>query len=529
MGRGTSRLRALITVLALAACATPSAAQAADPPAGAAMSDSLEYVSRVADTRNVISGKFDKVRGDDLLIVDGSWGLRTIDVSDPAHPKTLDSFLPADLRQATSTLQGGFWEGEDLDIDPSRRLAFLSLDPRHTDVNAPDSGCPLPRGSAKDPDCRSGIYVISYADPANLRQVGDFIPVPAGHTTTCIEHCRYLWTGGPARGDHQGFLGPLVTGGRGDGRPIWVTDMRNPAKPEVLEQPIDLYRNDGWTDYSHDVQVDGDGIAWTSGRGGIRGYATRGSYRDPFTGDKRPATPADPVLVAGGGVGGVASPNVIFMHNSMRPVDGAVRADGVPENDVLVGTEEQFNGACGTDGRLVFSQLTDSWGGDRAVASTPESPYRMKPISTWHPALNTPETTAPNNDCSAHYFDIDGGTLSQGWYSQGARILDISDAANPRQIGYFRVQSDGTAGNPSSNTWGVMLEHGLVWVIDRNRGVEILRLKESQGVKGKLASVVAPDMRSDPYAQQLVRAPSGLVCPLFRDSPAAVAAGQTRG
>jgi len=66
-------------------------------------------------------------------------------------------------------------------------------------------------------------------------------------------------------------------------------------------------------------------------------------------------------------------------------------------------------------------------------------------------------------------------------------------------------------------------------VIDRNRGVEILRLKESQGVKGKLASVVAPDMRSDPYAQQLVRAPSGLVCPLFRDSPAAVAAGQTRG
>ena len=88
----------------------------------------------------------------------------------------------------------------------------------------------------------------------------------------------------------------------GDGRPIWVTDLRNPAKPQVSDEPIDLWRNDGYTDYSHDVDEDAQGIAWISGRGGIRGYATRGRHRDPYQNRVRRATPFDPVLVAGGGV-----------------------------------------------------------------------------------------------------------------------------------------------------------------------------------------------------------------------------------
>ena len=62
----------------------------------------------------------------------------------------------------------------------------------------------------------------------------------------------------------------------GDGRPIWVTDLTNPYKPEVSDQPVDIWRNDGYTDYSHDVDEDDEGIAWVSGRGGIRGYATDG-------------------------------------------------------------------------------------------------------------------------------------------------------------------------------------------------------------------------------------------------------------
>ena len=94
----------------------------------------------------------------------------------------------------------------------------------------------------RNPKCRSGFYVISYADPKNLRQVGDFVELPAGHTTSCVDHCNYVWTGGPARREDLAYLGPFTAGGKGDGRPIWVTDLRNPAHPRVFEKPIDLGR-----------------------------------------------------------------------------------------------------------------------------------------------------------------------------------------------------------------------------------------------------------------------------------------------
>ena len=102
-------------------------------------------------------------------------------------------------------------------------------------------------------------------------------------------------------------------GARGDGRPIWVTDLKNPAKPKVYGQPIDLWRNDGLTDYSHDVDEDERGVAWVAGRGGIRGYATEGRHRDPYQNRVREATPFDPILVAGGG----------FLYLALAQITGA--------------------------------------------------------------------------------------------------------------------------------------------------------------------------------------------------------------
>lgn len=515
--RGSLLLAVLVALLlpGSALAKSPAAVKSQDPPPGAAISDSLDYIGKLPDTDTVIEGKFDRMRGKDLLILDGAWGLKTFDVSDPADPKPLDTFLPPDLKE------GGFWEGEDMDIDTERKLVFMSLDPRHDEADPIGTGCPPPR-TTRNPNCRSGIYVVSYADPANLRQIGDFVDVPSGHTTSCIQGCRFLWTGGPARRDDLAYLGAFTPGGRGDGRPIWVTDMRNPRQPEVYGQPIDLYRNDGATDYTHDVQVDGEGVAWASGRGGIRGYATRGMHRDPTTNKVRRARPWSPILVAGGGIGGVSTPDSMFMHNSLRPTDGKVHARGVKDGDILVGTEEEFNNRCDNDGRLVFSDLSDSWGGEPALNSTPETPYRMKPISTWHPAIDTPETTAPSTNCSAHYFDIENSTLAQAWYAQGVRVLDILNARFPRQIGYFRVQSDGSPDNPSSVVWDTQFHKGLLWVFDHNRGVEVLRLDEPTGLTNRLASVTAPDMKTDKYAPVPVADPGAtdLVCPLFRDSAA---------
>ncbi len=557
---------------ALAAAATtllliPATAAAAPPP-GADISDNLEFVTRVAGAAGITEGKFDYVRGAKVLVVTGRFGFKTYDVSNPENPVLLDEFMPAGIDPVGSPTSpsGGYWQNEDMELDTRRKLIIGALDPRHNDADPAATGCPHPDPeSVRDPDCSSGFYVISYADPRNMRQVGDFVSLPAGHTSSCIQKCKYIWTGGPARRSDQDWLGPIIqaTPGQpitlqnrliGDGRPVWVTDLRDPANPVVSDEPVDLWRNDGYTDYSHDVDEDERGIAWVAGRGGIRGYATKGKHRDPYQNRVRRATPFDPILVAGGGLqwdvpparagdDGVAQATD-FMHNSGRPTDRSVRASGVKTGNVLIGTEEDFTTPCEQSGRIVAVDLTDSWGGEPAQNSTRARPYRMKALDSFHPFLDTPETANPALGCSAHYFEIRDSTLAAGWYGQGLRLVDVSDARSLRQVGFYRVTGTG-ADNPSSNSWDVgwynddsrrgrssrrggrkgTTRGDYVYLFDMARGVEVIRLKGG-GAKAsaRMKSVVAPSVRkndrwaSKPVAGSSLGGDGGFVCPLFTRS-----------
>jgi hypothetical protein len=537
--RGRGALAAAICALLL----IPATAVAAPAPPGAVKSDNLEYVKWVPDTRLLVEGKFDKVGGRDILVLTGRFGFKTLDVTDPENPIALDTYQPPELVQAD-----GYWQDEDMELDTRRNLIIGALDPRHNDANPDATGCPhLDSEAVRDPDCKSGFYVISYADPANLQQVGDFVSLPAGHTASCIQQCRYIWTGGPARRSDQDWLTttilpvegqPITPNNRliGDGRPIWVTDLTDPAHPRVSDDPIDLWRNDQYTDYSHDVDEDERGIAWVAGRGGLRGYATKGWHRDPYQNRVRKATPFDPILVAGGGVqwddpavpgdDGVAQATM-FMHNSGRPTDGTVGAPGVKPNNVLIGTEEDFTTPCGQSGRIVAIDLTDSWGGEPAQQSTRTNPYRMKVLNSFHPFLDTPETANPELGCSAHYFEIEGPLLGAAWYGQGLRLVDIHDASDLRQVGYYRVATP-TGGDPEvdppSNSWDVAFKGKFVYLFDMNRGVEILRLKKGTRSAARMKSVTAPSLRRSRYASKPVgglkatTAANGsvsYVCPLF--------------
>ena len=535
-----SRRGALATAVVGLTLLVPSAAWADDPPPGAAISDNLEFEGRVDGAAGITEGKFDRVGGREVLVITGRFGFKTYDVSDPEEPELLDEFIPADLAA------NGYWQNEDMELDTRRKLIIGALDPRHTDN--PLGACPA-GGSTSNPACRSGFYVISYENPSNMRQIGDFVELPSGHTSSCIQDCKYIWTGGPARRSDQLWLGPIRSPSApapytftrlvGDGRPIWVTDLTNPSRPEVSDMPVDIWRNDGYTDYSHDVDEDEKGIAWVSGRGGIRGYATDGRHRDPYLNRWRKATPFEPVLVAGGGVGGTAQP-VMLMHNSGRPTDGSVRASGIKRGNVLVGTEEDFTRPCEQSGKIVLSDLTDSWGGEPASRSSLTAPYRMAALDTFHPFLDTPETANAAAGCSAHYFEIQESTLAAGWYGQGLRLVDISDARDVRQIGFYRVTGTGVA-NPSSNSWDVAWfrdrdgdkdgrgarkssrrSQDYVFLFDMSRGIEVLRLREGgASASAGMRSVVAPSVRKrDRYAMKPVKGSNlggdfAFVCPVF--------------
>ena len=543
--RGRGALAAAIGSLLL----IPATATAAPPPGGA-ISDNLEYVTRVAGAAGITEGKFDEVRGKKVLVVTGRFGFKTYDVSNPENPVLLDEFLPAGIAgagQSQTSPIGGYWQNEDMELDTKRKLIIGALDPRH-DTFPDDGVCPHSDGLAvRDAGLQERLLRHLVRRPAQhaagrrLREpaVGPHVELHPGLQVHLDRRPGAALGPGLAEHDHPaGPPGqPITLQNRliGDGRPIWVTDLRDPAHPKVSDLPVDLYRNDGYSDYSHDVDEDERGIAWVAGRGGIRGYATYGRHRDPYLNRVRRAEPFDPILVAGGGLqwdvppargddDGVAQATD-FMHNSGRPTDGAVQASGVKKGNVLIGTEEDFQ-SCAEAGRIVAVDLTDSWGGEPAQNSTRTNPYRMKALSSFHPFLDTPETANPNLQCSAHYFEIRQSTLAAGWYGQGLRLVDVSDARDMRQVGYYRVTGTGTD-NPSSNSWDVAWYNDdppkgkssrkgkrsrkathnsrsdYVYLMDMSRGIEVIRLKGG-GAKAsaRMKSVVAPSVKRDPLGGQ---------------------------
>jgi hypothetical protein len=93
---------------------------------------------------------------------------------------------------------------------------------------------------------------------------------------------------------------------------------------------------------------------------------------------------------------------------------------------------------------------------------------------------------------SAHNAVLVGSRLYTSWYSSGVRIVDLADAANPVEIGYFIptatpdpqgywVAPDGS--RRFAMAWDVRVADGLIFVSDMNSGLWIVRyLGDDEGV-----------------------------------------------
>jgi hypothetical protein len=418
--------------------------------------------------------------GSSVMLVTGRFGLKSYSLEDPAHPELLDAITAEDLRlpgdppvnfDAAAGPVSTFWQNEDMDVDSKRKLALLSRDPRaYAGSTSREPGEPDPNGATNI----AGVYMVDAKNPSDLKLIS-FQQLPTGHTTTCVNDCQWLWTGGPASTTTD------VAQGWTFGRPIIVTDLRNPASPVAHPMnPVDLFRRDGFTAYSHDVQVDAAGIAWVSGDGGTRGYHTSGRHYDSFDRRVRTATPLDPIPYAGGGLpaGVVGDENGGFEHNAWRPVGrSAPKGDSrYRKGELLLATEEDFGPAeeaCRNRGQFTIASLKGSYDGE-AWRSRPGNKFRLQAVGTWNPFEK--EGSRPiggpynplANFCSAHYFDVDGSTVTYAWYGEGTRFLDISDPENPTQFAYWRPD-DGIV-------WASYMHDGYVYTADHVRGIDVLRL-----------------------------------------------------
>lgn len=480
------RIIVVLAALGLIFGSVPVAGAQEPPPPGEM--ENLEFIRNVGGLNNITSINVLDYGNRDVLVAVGRFGLKTFDLSDPERPVEL-GHLPSDDLRLAGDVAGTFWQSESTNVDQRRKLVFLSRDPRA--YNGPQNAGV------------SGVYIVDVRDPRSPQLI-TFHPIPAGHTSTCINDCQFLWTGGPASDVSM----PPEWGGR----PIYVTDVRNPRRPFTYPDPIDIERNNGITDYAHDVQVDNAGVAWVSGRGAVRGYWTEGRHWDPVQERYRVARAWDPVPYAGGGgptAWAATGPAVV--HNAERPIDGKpgtrggvgqrdperperpaadagadLEAHGFEEGELLYITHEDFNGSCSQRGRFYIASLRGSTDGE-SWRATPDNPFSLDILSSWHPT-DLEGFEPGTNNCSGHYFRMQDGLVYMSWYGLGTRVLDVRDPYNPVQVAYFWPTV--------TSSYTPMLYEGLLYVADSSRGIDILRLDDAAYDVAASGEPVVAEMRS---------------------------------
>jgi hypothetical protein len=147
---------------------------------------------------------------------------------------------------------------------------------------------------------------------------------------------------------------------------------------------------------------------------------------------------------------------------------------------VLVTTDEDFS-----PGELVAAgeprERGDTWGFARIWGiANPASPVHLSDFATSHSLTNN-----TSGFYSAHNPQIRGNTLYLSWYSDGLRVVDISDPAHPDEVGFYRPQPTldptgvfaafGPGGShPIPFVWGVYPLGDNIYLSDINFGLYIV-------------------------------------------------------
>jgi hypothetical protein len=386
---------------------------------------------------------------DGFMYVTTTEGLTVYDVSKPELPVPVGALpLP-------------HFENEDVDLggnillvsnDPSEGVGVLYV------IDISDPRRPTLKSAMPNGFIETGVPgIFGFEEP---QEKG------IGHTASCIQSCRFAYLAGTAGG-------------------IQIVDLRDPANPKKagrFKPPI--------TDIAtHDVQVDGDGLAWIVGGGGTAAYDVRNPLEpklvmrtdENIKNSGQLGFPGpDPVF----GIGGRGeTPIDLIHHDSLRfherssrgrfkPGRGKTYPAGGTGNVVGIVEEDYNRPTCEGAGSF------QTWGITRLRTSTGARKLALLDLFTTELGALTKGTGwAPVTGlCSAHYFDERDGLVAGGWYEEGARFLDVRDPAGIRQVGYW-VPTKG-------ETWSVLYaptdpKGETVYALDFARGIDVLHIDRS--------------------------------------------------
>ena len=377
---------------------------------------------------------------------------------------------------------------------------------------------------------KSGVAVIDARDPANPIQVAK-LQNPAG--TSAEDMNVFTARYGPYAGRDIAAVGIQVCGGsRYDTsffRGLQMFDVTDAAHPREIARLNSgcCARGLHETDYQHRpdlgktyiyASVPASGYPDGANPSGVRDQQGRGDFRLIDVTD-----PSKPVEVSNWGVihdlgappaaGLGCDPDPNYGHSASPSADGklafiAYWDSGFIAVDVTNPAKPVYKGrtvykawedgdghsSVYDDGRkLLFTQDEDFC---KAGAGTEKgfgyvrvyderNLAAPKQIGTYKTpnSLGTDDQAA--GDFVVHLAELDGNTLFASWYSDGVRMIDVSDPRNPKETGYFVPPAGQNPVKPAqrsvlTNTtqvWGVAVDDatGLVYLSDMNTGLWIVR------------------------------------------------------
>ena len=191
------------------------------------------------------------------------------------------------------------------------------------------------------------------------------------------------------------------------------------------------------------------------------------------------------------------------------------------------------------DGKKVV--FTDEWGGGTAARCRDADPVTGRPADQLDWGANTifdivdrklvfrsyykmpaPQTTREN--CVGHLpslVPVPGRDLMvQAWYQGGASLVDFTDSANPKEIGFYDRGPIGATSLVLGGLWSTYYYNGAVYGSEIARGFDVWGLTPNEELSDneiEAASEVQLDRLTPQHQPRFVNQPSFAVVRSFRD------------
>lgn len=213
----------------------------------------------------------------------------------------------------------------------------------------------------------------------------------------------------------------------------------------------------------------------------------RGHFAAVFAHSTSPSADGMTAYVAYWDAGGIildmSNPNDLQMvGRTIYPAgsEGDTHSAVPNESDsLLVTTDEDFSPSerkAAGEPKIVG----DTWGFARIWSlADPTLPTHLSDFATPHALTNKTDAFY-----SVHNPEIRGNTLYLSWYSDGVRIVDISNPSNPQEIAFYRPKptldptgtfiSFGAGDHPIPFVWGVHVVGDRIYLSDINFGLYIV-------------------------------------------------------